>query len=288
MRGGFDSLHPHQSCARRFGAGSVHGINSPTDNLLLDLGVRGDLLTAAERATLDTQGFVSLGRLLADEQLDLVRHRVRELVDEEGEQGGSELFRSRHIRHPKEVGVDRLADLVNKGPVFDPLYTHPRLLAAITQVLGAEIQLSSLNYRAARPGEGHQKLHVDWKEAVQPGDFTVCNSIWLLDDFSAANGATRLVPGSHRWGRMPEEVMDDPRLPHPEEVILEAPAGTVVVFNSHLWHGGTTNRTALPRRAIHSYFSRRDQPQQTPQQELFRPATRERLSAGARWLLNVG
>ena len=81
--------------------------------------------------------------------------------------------------------------------------------------------------------------------------------------------------------------MDDPLHAHPDEIILEAFAGTVVVFNSHLWHGGTTNRSAAPRRALHSYFCRRDQPQQTPQQELLRPETRTRLSPEVRWLLNV-
>ncbi len=249
------------------------------------LGIQSRPLSQSERESLDTLGYVSLGRLLDDPQLEAIRKRVRQLLEAEGDKAGHELFNSERIRHPKEEGADRLANLVNKGVVFDALYTHPMLIAAITHVLGPEIKLSSLNYRAAKPGQGLQKLHVDWKTAVKPGEFKVCNSIWLLDDFSPANGATRLVPRTHLCGQMPEDVLNDPLQPHPDEIILEAPAGTVIVFNSHLWHGGTVNHTEQPRRAIHSYFCTRDQIPQTPQQEFATQETLARISVEAKWLL---
>lgn len=244
-------------------------------------------LTPEEQNFLDENGYLSLGCLLTKEELEAINQRVSELAAQEGDQGGSELFNTQYVKHPKEEGADRLSNLVNKGAVFDRLYTHPRILAAVRHVLGKEIRLSSLNYRAAKPGMGLQKLHVDWNEAVEPGDYRVCNSIWLLDDFSAANGATRLVPGSHLWGKVPADLMEDPEASHPEEMILEAPAGTVVVFNSHTWHGGTVNRTDRHRRAIHSYFVRRDMPQQTDQKKWIRQETLDRISDGARWLLDV-
>ena len=249
--------------------------------------MKTDLLTEDEKQFLDSEGYLSLGMLLSDDQFAAVQQHVGELIQEEGDQGGHELFDSKHIKHPKEEGADRLANLVNKGQVFDLLYTHPKLLAAVTHVLGSEIKLSSLNYRAAKPGKGLQKLHVDWKVAVEPGEYKVCNSIWLLDDFSAANGATRLVPRSHLCGKVPSDEMDDPEATHPDEIILDAPAGTVVVFNSHIWHGGTTNKTEHYRRAIHAYFCARNQPQQTPQKELIRHETLDRISPQARWLLDV-
>ncbi len=245
------------------------------------------LLTEAEATSLDEQGYVSLGRLLSDSQVAAIQTRLLALLKEEGERAGAELHDSPHIRHPKEEGADRLADLVNKDPLFDGFYTHPRVLAGVAHVLGTDIKLSSLNYRAAKPGHGQQRLHTDWHEAVPPGAYQVCNTIWLLDDFTAQNGATRLVPGTHRAGVLPQNKLADPLATHPDEVLLEAPAGTVVVFNSHTWHGGTVNYTDLPRRAVHSYFCRRHQPQQLDQQRYFRPATRERLSEEARWLLDV-
>jgi len=251
------------------------------------LGVSNSLLSQSEKEFLDTNGYLSLGPLLSDKAFKDLLRRCEELVALEGDSGGDELLASKHIKHPKEAGAQRLADLANKGPVFDALYTHPKLLAAVQHVIGPEIQLSSLNYRAAKPGQGLQKLHADWKETVSPGEYKVCNSIWLLDDFTKANGATRLVPGTHCNGRLPEDLMEDPEQPHPDEQLLLAPAGAVVVFNSHLWHGGTTNRTDQPRRAIHSYFCQRDQPQQTPQKDLIRQETLDRISPEARWLLNV-
>lgn len=258
-----------------------------TESIWKELGVTDSTLTVEEQEFLDENGYLSLGILLDTQQRQAILNRVNEILDEEGDNAGFELFDSPHIKHPKELGSDRLANLANKGKVFDIFYTHPKVLAAVRQVLGGDVKLSSLNYRAALPGYGLQKLHVDWKEPVEQGDYKVCNSIWLLDDFSAANGATRLVAGSHLWGKVPADVMENPEDPHPQEMILEAPAGTVVIFNSHTWHGGTTNTTSAPRRAIHSYFCRGDQPQQLDHQRYINAETRERISPSMRALLAV-
>ena len=130
----------------------------------------------------------------------------------------------------------------------------PRVLAAIQAVLATSFKLSSLNYRAAKPGKGLQKLHVDWKNTVVHGQYKVCNTIWLLDDFVANNGATRIVPGTHKSNILPDEALTNPLDKHPDEILIQAPAGSVFVFNSHVWHGGTTNFTDKDRRSIHSYF----------------------------------
>lgn len=250
-------------------------------------GVSDDCLTDDQRTQLDEQGFLVLGQLLSDQELAAIREQTDALTISEGESAGSELFTSPHIRHPKESGALRLADLVNKGAVFDRFYTHPQVLAGVQRVIQDDFRLSSLNYRSALPGNGAQKLHVDWRTAVAPNAFRVCNSIWLLDDFSAANGATRFVPGSHLSGKLPEELMTNPEDPHPHEQLLEAPAGTVAIFNAHLWHGGTLNQSPHPRRAIHAYFCRHDEPQQLDQKRYLRPQTAERLSAATLKILGV-
>jgi len=254
---------------------------------LAQLGVSSNTLSQQERVFLAENGYLNLGKLLSDEQLESVRATIDRLLKLEGESAGAELMDSPYIKHPKEAGADRLADLVNKDPIFDQFYTHPRVLAAVEAVVGAELKLSSLNYRAAKAGDGLQKLHVDWHETVQAGDFKVCNSIWLLDDFSAENGATRMVPKTHLSGILPQDAMADPFASHPDEIILDAPAGTVVIFNSHTWHGGTTNRTQKHRRAVHSYFCRRDQPQQIDQSRYLTAATKARLSESALEVLAV-
>ena len=68
---------------------------------------------------------------------------------------------------------------------------------------------------------------------------------------------------------------------------LSAPAGTVVIFNAHTWHGGTLNRTDRPRRALHSYYTRRALQQQLDQKAYIRPETYARLSPAARFILDV-
>lgn len=256
-------------------------------NLLHQLGVREDTLSPDEKKFLDENGYLNLGQLLSPLQVEEIRNRIDELLQTEGEEAGSELMESKNIRFPKEAGSDRLADLVNKGPVFDLFYTHPRVLAGVAHVLGQHLKLSSLNYRAAKPGMGLQRMHADWHEVVQPGDYKVCNSIWLLDDFSKANGATRLVPGTHLRSQLPQDAMADPMQPHPDEIVIEAPAGSVFIFNSHTWHGGTNNTTDSPRRAIHSYFCRGDQPQQIDQKRYILPETLERISPSAKEVLAV-
>lgn len=245
---------------------------------LAGLGVTAGSIDDETRERLDRDGYAPLPGVLADSQLTVMRARLGDLLAAEGERAGLEVH--------QEAGADRLADLVNKDPVFDVCFTDPRLLACIAHVLG-EFKLSSLNFRAALPGYGLQGLHTEGKPVTDPAAYQVCNSIWLLDDFTADNGATRVVPGSHRSGRAPGEAMSDVRAAHPEEVLLLAPAGTVVVFNSHLWHGGTVNRSTAPRRALHSYFTRRGNSQQLNQRKYIRQETLSRLDPAARFILDV-
>jgi hypothetical protein len=256
-------------------------------NVLSELNVRDNTLSNDEKDFLDRNGYLNVGILLSKQQVAEINDRIQSLMTSEGDNAGSELLDSPYIRHPKEAGADRLADLVNKGVEFDIFYTHPRVLASIAHVLGQSIKLSSLNYRAAKPGMGLQKLHVDCHEAVAPGNYTVCNSIWLLDDFSRKNGATRIVPGTHLSGSLPQDILHDPEASHPDEVIIDAPAGSVFIFNSHAWHGGTNNQTGKDRRSIHSYFCRSDQPQQVDQSRYIRKETLDRLSQSAVKILGI-
>ena len=110
--------------------------------------------------------------------------------------------------------------------------------------------------------------------------YSVCNSVWMLDDFTEHNGALRVVPGSHRWGRAPE-----PGAKPEGEILVTGKAGTVVIMNSHLWHGGSENFTDHQRRAMHVYYTRGDKPQQQYQKRLVRPEVQARLSPLGRKLL---
>lgn len=215
------------------------------------------MLTKEELATLDRQGYVSLGKLLTDEQVKAINNRIEELLDQEGKNAGSELAESKYIRHPKEAGADRLADLVNKGEVFDVFYTHSRVLAGIAAVLGSSFKLSSLNYRAAKPGQGHQKLHVDWGNTLVDGVYKVCNSIWLLDDFTENNGLRALYREpinwvyrhKRRWKTPVFLTLTKPLLLPPQGLFLSLipMLGTVEPPTAPLNHGGVSTAIfALP------------------------------------------
>jgi ectoine hydroxylase-related dioxygenase (phytanoyl-CoA dioxygenase family) len=233
-----------------------------------------------QRARLDEDGYLVLPGALRESEVALLRKKVDELNALERDRTETGLR--------QEPGAARLVNLVDEGPLFDLCWNNPVQLAAVAHVLSwHEFKLSSLNGRAALPGHGRQALHADWGEGVQPGDYQVCNSIWMLDDFTPDNGATRAVPGSHRRGHHVKDVVDDPLTSHPDEVLLTGTAGTCVVFNSHVWHGGTENKTGSPRRALHGYFCRREHTQQQVQREHLRPETLARLSPVQRYLLEV-
>jgi ectoine hydroxylase-related dioxygenase (phytanoyl-CoA dioxygenase family) len=235
-------------------------------------------MTPAEREALDTSGYLVLERFLNQDLLEQVRARVEELHEQEGENAGAE-FR-------KEAGSRRLANLVDKGEIFERLIAMPEILERVGYVLGQNFKLSSFNARSADPHSNEpQPLHCDAGALADEQGYWVCNTIWLLDDFTSENGATRVIPGSQKWQKLPQEALADPLAPHPEEQLLVAPAGSVVVMNTHAWHGGTANRTAQPRRALHAFYCRSDKPQQQYQKRLLRRETQARLSPELRRLL---
>lgn len=227
---------------------------------------------------LDERGYTRLeGVLTADRRQALV-DRIETLFAEEGDAAGSEF--------KQEPGARRLANLVDKGAVFVPCILKPRVLALVEHVLGPVFKLSSLNARAAEPGEAAgQPLHADVGAVKDERGYWVCNALFMLDDFTERNGALRAVPGSHRLGRLPQDALDDPRAAHPDEVLVTGRAGDVVVMNAHLWHAGTANRTEDRRLALHAFYCRADKPQQLYQKRWLRPETQAAMTPAARAIL---
>lgn len=250
-----------------------------TEQALAALGASPDVLPPEAYETLDAQGYLVLPDLVDEAWLEELRARITELQEIEGTTAGKEV--------PTQMGVDMLGNLLNKGEVFERMLRVPQVLAAARHVLRAEMKVCALNLRAARPGDGNQELHSDYGSLRDDGSFKLCNSMWLVDDFTRENGATRLVPGSHRSGRLPADDMDDPLAPHPDEVVLTAKAGTVVVFNGHTWHGGTLNRTDVPRRGMTFAYAHRDENQQLHLASNMNKDVVDRLSPAERFLLDV-
>jgi hypothetical protein len=236
------------------------------------------VMTQDQIRQLQVEGHLILPGVIDAAWLEALRTATARQLDLEGENAGAE-FR-------KEENAQRLANLVDKGRVFQQVIGHPELLEAAQAVLGPDFKLGSLNYRAAEPlSNSSQPLHCDMGLLPDAKGNAVFNSIWLLDDFTPQNGATRFVPGSHVSGVLPQQALEDPWAAHPEERLALGAAGDVILMNAHLWHGGTANRTGAPRRSLHAFFVRGDQPQQQYQKRLLRPETQASLSEELRRIL---
>jgi ectoine hydroxylase-related dioxygenase (phytanoyl-CoA dioxygenase family) len=229
------------------------------------------VLTAEQKQQLRELGYLTLPGAIPPDLRAQVVTRLEALYAQEGDQAGGEF--------KQEPGARRLANLVDKDPLFAACIAQPLLLACVASVIGERYKLSSLNARSANPHNGHdQPLHADGGALPDARGSWVCNTLWMLDDVTAENGALRVIPGSHRAGRLPADELDDPAAPHPRQQILTARAGDVLVLDAHLWHGGLANHTARHRRALHAYYCRWDKPQQQYPKALLRAEVQARLT----------
>lgn len=144
----------------------------------------------------------------------------------------------------------RVWNLLNKEPELIPLIEHPVVLPMVQHVMGEDCNLHDFQSTSIGPETGGGAWHVDAplgqiKEPLPDFPLTLQN-VWMLDDFTADNGATRVMPGSHKlrksppWGSAPLE----------GEVTLTAPAGSVAIWLSNTWHRSGPNHTDRQRRAI--------------------------------------
>lgn len=139
----------------------------------------------------------------------------------------------------------RIYNLLAYGEPFTKVPTHPNVLPVIDGVLDPGCLISSLSSIAIDPGEIAQPIHADDMviPLEKPHRPIVCNSMWALTDFTEANGATRLVPGSHR---KPNPDYGG----HYETVPAEMAKGSVLIWDGALWHGGGANKTDTRRTGI--------------------------------------
>ena len=229
--------------------------------------------------SLDEKGYIVVHNVLSELELAKFRVRLDEIYDEEGAQAGWELT--------QEVGCRRLTNLVNKDPIFDVCFTNPVVLAATLHALGDDFTTNSLNFRDPMGGYGLQRLHPDYEKGVEPGTYLKVNAVWLIDEQNSNNGATRLVPGSHLSGKHPRDCMRNHHDRHPQEIQCVYPAGTVVVFNAHVWHGGTCNISGQHRRTLHASYIKRGYPQQLNEREHILTSTLDRISIELKTLMDL-
>ncbi|MHB8576579.1 MAG: phytanoyl-CoA dioxygenase family protein [Dehalococcoidia bacterium] len=185
-------------------------------------------------ATLERDGFAVVEDVLSAEEALAKRQELTEI-----------LARTPNGRNDFEgFATRRIYALFAKTRAFDGPATHPLVLGVLDRVLGS-YQLSAPVGIEIGPGETAQNLHRD--DGVYPipmphPEFIV-NTMWALDDFTEANGATHVVPGSHRWiDRRP-----DAGTPAVRAVM---PAGSMMFFLGSVFHGGGANNTERPRLGV--------------------------------------
>jgi ectoine hydroxylase-related dioxygenase (phytanoyl-CoA dioxygenase family) len=140
----------------------------------------------------------------------------------------------------------RIYNLLVHGELYERIPVHESVLPVVERVLDPGCLVSSLSSIAIGPDETAQPIHADDQliPITKPHVPTVCNSMWALTDFTEANGATRIIPGTHLADASPNYGQPYDSIP------AEMSKGSVLIWHGSLWHGGGANRTEQRRVGI--------------------------------------
>ncbi len=198
-----------------------------------------DVRTTFEQATVDSvvagmeaDGYVIVEGALTEAEVAATRAELLEV-----------LARTPTGRNDFEgYATRRIYALFAKTRAFDAPATSPLVEGVLDRVIGHH-QLSAPVGIQIGPGEKAQMLHRDdgIYPLTKPHPEVVVNTMWPFDDFTEANGATRLVPRSSSRETAPDES---------ETIVAEMPAGSVMFYFGSLWHGGGANQTDRPRLGV--------------------------------------
>ena len=267
-----------------------------SNTALSEIGVTAETLTEKQKDDLDKKGYILIH--LTDNEwldrgidLDLVSNVTDQLIDTEGSMGGREAhdhayYKLQKGEHP-EVGAQRLNLLINKHPCFRKIFTIPESVCAAKYLIKNDIALSQLILRMPFPGTGEQKWHIDWIPRKKKTDpiRSVLTSFYL-DDITKENGATRIIPNTHRLLISPEEQgfgTED----HPDQIYMEAPRGSLLIYDINLWHCGSRNLNGKKRRILNINYRDRKIWQQINFKKDLIDSVRNKLSYAELYLLKA-
>jgi hypothetical protein len=194
---------------------------------------------AALLAEVHERGYVIVPGLVAHETMAAIKEAARPFLKYDG-------------RHEFEGHkTRRIYSVIEKTLACNPLVEHPLILAMLDQILMPNYLLSQLQVIDIHPGEVEQPLHHDdgFSPIPRPRPPFSAATIWAIDDFTAENGATLLLPKSHLWGDRTPTVADRNDL-----VPAVMPAGSVVFFLGTLWHGAGANHSRATRMAATAQY----------------------------------
>ena len=148
----------------------------------------------------------------------------------------------------------RVFNLINKAPEFAVLIEHPVMLTLMSVLLGRDCTLLDVSASSVGPDTGGGGLHVDspltnMAEPLPDMPLSI-QTVWMLTDFTVENGASRVVPGSHRSRRKPDRPRRD------DEVALVGPAGSAAVWLSQTWHRHGANSSDAARPGVICQYGR--------------------------------
>ena len=154
-------------------------------------------------------------------------------------------------RSPRDkpvAGTRHLFELDERSEVVRAVVERPELTQAVSGFIGDSWDRFETSYRCPQPSFGGQRLHADDVPKLHDGPDAVATAIIALTEFTAKNGATRLIPGSHR--RIDLQRHSGSLESHPDEIMLTGSAGTAFVFSGHVLHSGTANQSDHERPAL--------------------------------------
>jgi hypothetical protein len=191
--------------------------------------------------------------------------------------------------NPDDVGIGstttRVHDFVNRGAEFDEIYLDKHVLEACFHIIGQPFKLSTMLARTVRPHSPAQALHVDFERDAN--GYPMIGFILMVDEFRNDNGATRFVPGSHKWSVIPDELINDCVTDFENQVVACGLAGSMIVYNGSVWHGHTANLSNNPRRSIQGAFIRREAQSGIDLPARMKTETLARIGPLAKYLLNL-
>jgi ectoine hydroxylase-related dioxygenase (phytanoyl-CoA dioxygenase family) len=184
---------------------------------------------------IDERGYAIIEGAIEPARVDELRTSLERLERDLGAVPAGNSFEGR--------STVRIYNLLAHDRVFEGVPVHPAVLPVVESVLDRGCLISSLSSIAIDPGETAQPIHADDQlmPIAKPHPPTVCNTMWALTDFTEENGATRVIPGSHRSDHSPEYGAEFESIP------AEMAAGSVLVWHGSLWHGGGANRSSARR-----------------------------------------